>query len=59
MDASNHASKLLYDARLSPSLVQRIMKELDQVAKDYGLSPEEHKVAQGLVDVGSFQGNGQ
>jgi len=49
-------SKLLYDARLSPSLVQRIMVDLDHVAKDYGLSSEERKVAQGLIDVGAYQG---
>jgi hypothetical protein len=49
-------SKLLYDARLSHTLVQRIMKDLDQVAKDYGLTTDERKVAQGLIDVGAYQG---
>jgi 2,3-dihydroxyphenylpropionate 1,2-dioxygenase len=49
-------SKLLYDARLSPTLVQRIMKDLDQVAKDYGLTTDERKLAQGLIDVGAYQG---
>ncbi len=49
-------NKFLYDARLSPSLVQRILTNLDQVAKDYGLSAEERKVAQGLIDIGSYQG---
>lgn len=46
-------NKLLYDARLSPKLVERIMTNLDQVSADYGLSPEQRKVAQGLVDVGA------
>jgi hypothetical protein len=41
--------------RLSPTLVQRIMKDLDQVAKDYGLSADERKLAQGLIDVGAYQ----
>ena len=45
-------NKLLYDARLSPSLVERIVTNLDQVAKDYGLSSKERKIAQNLVDVG-------
>jgi 2,3-dihydroxyphenylpropionate 1,2-dioxygenase len=45
-------NKLLYDARLSPRLVEKIMTNLDQVAADYGLSPEQRKVAQGLIDVG-------
>ncbi len=49
-------NKLLYDVRLSPSLVQRVMTNLDQVAKDYGLSPKEREVAQCLVDVGSHPG---
>ena len=49
-------NKLLYDARLSPSLVQRIVTNLDQVAKDYSLNPEERKLAQNLVDVGSTTG---
>jgi hypothetical protein len=49
-------NKLLYDVRLSPTLVQRVMTNLDQVAKDYGLSPKEREVAQCLVDVGSHPG---
>jgi 2,3-dihydroxyphenylpropionate 1,2-dioxygenase len=49
-------NKLLYDARLSPSLVERIVTDLDQVAKDYGLSPKERKIAQNLVDVGKTEG---
>jgi hypothetical protein len=32
------------------------MTNLDQVAKDYGLSPKEREVAQCLVDVGSHPG---
>jgi len=49
-------NKLLYDARLSPSLVERIVTDLDQVARDYGLTPEERSVAQNLVDVGTTEG---
>jgi len=49
-------NKFLYDLRLSPILVQRVMTNLDQVAKDYGLSAEQRKVAQNLIDVGSIQG---
>ena len=49
-------NKLLYDVRLSPSLVQRIVANFDQVAKDYGLTPEERTLAQNLVDVGSTKG---
>jgi len=32
------------------------MKDLDQVAKDYGRSADERKLAQGLIDVGTYQG---
>ena len=49
-------NKLLYDVRLSPSLVQRIVANFDQVSKDYGLTPEERTLAQNLVDVGSTKG---
>jgi 2,3-dihydroxyphenylpropionate 1,2-dioxygenase len=49
-------NKLLYDARLSPLLVERIVTNLDQVAEDYGLTPEERKIAQNLVDVGEAKG---
>jgi len=49
-------NKFLYDLRLSPTLVQRVMTNLDQVAKDYHLNTEQQKVAQNLVDVGSYQG---
>src|SRR5499427_1356717 len=49
-------NKLLYDARLSPSLVERIVTNLDQVAEDYGLTAEEQKIAQNLVDVGATEG---
>lgn len=54
-DASK-INKFLYDLRLSPSLVQRVLTNLDQVVKDYGLTAEEHKAAQGLVDVGGYAG---
>jgi len=49
-------NKLLYDLRLSPPLVQRIMTNLDQVAKDYGLTPKERALAQSFIDVGTHQG---
>ena len=49
-------NKLLYDLRLSPALVQRIMTNLDQVAKDYGLTPKERALAQSFIDVGTHQG---
>jgi hypothetical protein len=49
-------NKLLYDVRLSPSLVQRLMTNFDQVAKDYALTAKEREVARCLVDVGSHQG---
>jgi 2,3-dihydroxyphenylpropionate 1,2-dioxygenase len=49
-------NKLLYDLRLSPLLVQRIMTNLDQVAKDYGLTPKERELAQSFIDVGTHQG---
>src|SRR5207247_4664826 len=51
-------NKLLYDARLSPTLVEKIVTDLDQVAKDYGLTPRERKIAQNLVDVGTKEGKG-
>jgi hypothetical protein len=49
-------NKLLYDARLSPSLVEKIVTDLDRVAEDYALTPEERKIAQNLVDVGATEG---
>jgi hypothetical protein len=49
-------NKLLYDLRLSPALVQRIMTNLDQVAKDYRLTPKERELAQSFIDVGTHQG---
>ena len=53
---ASRMNKFLYDLRLSPILVQRVMTNLDQVAKDYGLTAEQRKVAQNLIDVGSIQG---
>jgi hypothetical protein len=49
-------NKLLYDVRLSPSLVQRLMTNFDQVAKDYALTAKEREVAKCLVDIGSHPG---
>ena len=49
-------NKFLYDARLSPTLVQRILTDVDQVAKDYSLSAEELKVARTLPDLGTYAG---
>src|SRR5262245_16360365 len=49
-------NKFLYNARLSPTLVHRILTDLDKVAKDYRLSSEERKVAETLPDLGTFAG---
>jgi 2,3-dihydroxyphenylpropionate 1,2-dioxygenase len=49
-------NKLLYDVRLSQSLIQRLITDFDQVAKDYDLTPEERRVAKNLVDVGGTKG---
>lgn len=49
-------NKLLYDVRLSQSLIQKLITNFDQVAKDYDLTPEERQVARNLVDVGSTKG---
>jgi hypothetical protein len=32
------------------------MTNLDQVAKDYGLTPKERELAQSFIDVGTHQG---
>jgi 2,3-dihydroxyphenylpropionate 1,2-dioxygenase len=49
-------NKFLYDTRLSPTLVHRILTNLEQVAKDYGLTAEEEKVVQSLMDLGTDTG---
>lgn len=49
-------NKLLYDVRLSQSLIQKLITNFDQVAKDYDLTPDERQVARNLVDVGSTKG---
>ena len=46
-------NKLLFDVRLSTKLCERIVDNLDAVSAEYELTPEQRKVAQGLVDVGS------
>jgi 2,3-dihydroxyphenylpropionate 1,2-dioxygenase len=49
-------NKLLYDVRLSQSLINKLITDFDQVAKDYELTPEECQVARNLVDVGGTKG---
>src|SRR5262249_40183821 len=49
-------NKLIYDVRLKPALVQRLITDFDQVANDYGLTAKEREVAQLLIDVGSHEG---
>jgi hypothetical protein len=49
-------NKFLYDARLSPTLVHRILTDVDQVAKDYSLNSEETSVARTLTDLGTYAG---
>ncbi len=46
-------NRLLFDIRLSGELCERVVENLDAVAKEYGFTPEQRKVAQGLVDVGT------
>lgn len=46
-------NKLLYDVRLSRKLFERLTTNPDQVAADYGLTPQQRRVAQALVDVGT------
>ncbi len=45
-------NRLLFDLRQDPALCQRVIDNLDAVAAEYGLEPEQRKAAQGLVDVG-------
>jgi aromatic ring-opening dioxygenase catalytic subunit (LigB family) len=52
--ASSYAlNRLLFDVRHDGSLRQRIISNLDEVAKQYGLDALGRKGAQALVDVGS------
>jgi hypothetical protein len=46
-------NKLLFDIRLSKPLCERVVENLDAVCAEYGISGEQRKVAQGLVDVGT------
>jgi aromatic ring-opening dioxygenase catalytic subunit (LigB family) len=46
-------NRLLFDLRLDSKLLERVVENLDAVAVEYGLTPEQRKVAQGLVDVGT------
>ena len=45
-------NRLLFDHRQDLPLCQRIVDNLDAVAAEYGLEPQQRKAAQGLVDVG-------
>ena len=49
-------NKLLYDVRLTPELVQRLITDFDQVANQYRLTAKEREVAHLLIDVGSHEG---
>ncbi len=44
-------NKILYDARLSPSLVQRMIENPARVSSDYGLTPAQSKVIAATTDV--------
>lgn len=46
-------NRLLFDIRLSVPLCERVVENLDGVSQEYGFSPEQRKIAQGLVDVGT------
>ncbi|HZI50555.1 MAG TPA: hypothetical protein VFE29_01935 [Terriglobia bacterium] len=52
--ASSYAlNRLLFDVRHNGALRQRILNNLDEVAKQYGLDDLGKKAAQALIDVGS------
>jgi 2,3-dihydroxyphenylpropionate 1,2-dioxygenase len=46
-------NKMLFDLRLSTKLCERIVENLDVVAAEYDLGPDQKKTAKGLVDVGT------
>jgi hypothetical protein len=48
-------NKLLFDVRHDAVLRQRIIHNLDDVAKEYGLDAAGRKGAQALVDVGGAE----
>ncbi|PYS55302.1 MAG: hypothetical protein DMG13_04600 [Acidobacteria bacterium] len=45
-------NRLLFDLRQDEALCQRVIENLDAVAAEYELEPQQRKAAQGLVDVG-------
>ena len=45
-------NRLLFDIRLSVPLCERVV-DLDAVSQEYGFTPKQRKIAQGLVDVGA------
>src|SRR5688572_19578792 len=51
--ASYALNRLLFDVRHDGALRQRILNNLDEVAKEYGLDDLGKKAAQALIDVGS------
>jgi aromatic ring-opening dioxygenase catalytic subunit (LigB family) len=51
--AAGALNRLLFDIRLSTTLCERVVEDLDAVSKEYKFSPDQRKVAQGLVDVGT------
>ena len=45
-------NRLLFEARHSADLRNRIIGDLDAVAREYGLSPEQRRAAESLINVG-------
>src|SRR5207247_8410820 len=48
-------NRLLFDLRQDEALCQRVIENLDAVAAEYELEPQQRKAAQGMVDVGGGQ----
>ena len=45
-------NRLLFEVRHSADLRSRILKDLDAVARDYELTPQQRRVAESLINVG-------
>jgi hypothetical protein len=46
-----HLNRLLFEVRHDAALRQRIVTDVDKVAAEYGLDPEQRQAARALVDV--------
>jgi hypothetical protein len=46
-------NRLLFDLRLSTKLCEQVVEDVDAVCAQYGFTPEQRKIAQGLVEVGA------